>query len=893
MKKRICSLMLTAAMLFSGNVFAKEAEKSDSVTTPITSKSFYALKSMELLTDEFLTIDQDAQITRAQFVGALYRLAGFPSGGNDASSHFSDVTEETTYRDEISYFYDLGIISGAGNNLFLPNEPINYAQAFKMSVCLLGYKEYVERAYGENIVGYSLVASKLGLDENLSTPNFENNLVAYDAVQLLLNCGLGCVFEGVVYSGGGEITYGTNSDRYLLSVNHEIYYDKGILEGNGAVALDGSEISCNEVIVDGQRYRTAGFEYADMLGCEVQYFHKESNGTDTVLYMTQNDVKTGVLEIPASELETDNSEYGYGKIVYRRNNKLFYVNLYRYADIVYNNELKNGAGVEILKPKTGTVRLIDNNGDKLYETVIVNEFENIFIRSVSVDRNMLVGKYKTLSLEDYDIVRTEKNGKEIMLNEIPSNSLLSYVESPNKKIIIIYVNDKSASEKLVSVSESNGEIEYEFAGGTYKLSHTVTKQTAAGYSFPKIELGNTYKYYLDMSGEIGEVESTQIPAYTLLVAAAPYTKAIGGENRAELKMILASGEEVVVVTAKNLTIDKVRNRTGNDLLALLGTPVKEQVVKAYFNADGELKEIEIAKKIEDLTDGTSKYGYNKDVFSLDYTGTNQTYRSKTLDQIGPRCRLDGNTICFIKYEDSGEYRYDTVQYQHFGDGVRFNVTAYDYDECFTAGAVIIDRVGQTKNYKEQLYVVDTVKWVNDHESGETYILITGYNNAGYQQYKAKDDGRIPSGLRRGDVGYLALAFEDPEWIDAWQTRYRLSVPPDENTPTKTHDLATQNKNIHIYGAVYAVNSKAIVTYHPKAGSESEQLIATPYKPSLGLKYLVYNAREDRLYYASNMEEIRPNMPINPDGSMDITDTTTMVYIRRYNSSVDDLVVAIY
>lgn len=895
MKKRICSLLLTATMFFSGNVFAEEAQKTETDTgiTPITSRQYYALKSMELLTDEFLSIDQDAVITRAQFVGALHKLAGFSNNGNGIENPFTDVTKDTPYSDAIVYFYNAGIVSGAGNNMFFPDEPITYTQAFKMSVSLLGYTEYVESVYGDNIVGYSLVASKLGLDENLHTPNFDRKLVAYDAIQLLLNCGLGCIFEGILYTTSGEVTYGTNDERYLFSVNHGIYYKEGILSGNGVVALDGTRISYNEVIVDGKRYRTSGLKYADMLGSRVQYFLKDVNGTETVLWMMQNDVKTDVIEIPASELLPDSSEYGFSKIVYRKNNKEHTADLYRYADIVYNNELKNGADVEILKPKTGSIRLLDNDGDKEYETVVINEFDNILIQSVAVDRNILVGKHNTLPLEDYDVVRIEKNGEEINLNEIPSNSLLSYIESPNKDIIFIYLNDKVATEKLVSISQDQSETEYEFEGGSYVLSHTITKRVNEGYTLPKIELGTRYKYYLDMSGEIGAIESTEIPAYTLLVDAAPYEKALSGGNRAELRMVLSNGEEVIVITAKKLIIDGVRNCTGSDLLAVLGNPVTEQVVKAYFNVDGELREIEIAKKIEDLTSGTSAYGYNKDVFSLDYTSTGEIYRSKTLDQIGPRCRLDGNTICFIKYEDAGSYEYDTVQYQHFGDNVRFNVKAYDYDECFTAGAVIIDRVGQSKNYKNQFYVVDDVKWVNDHSSGETYILITGYNDAGYQQYKAKDDGRIPSGLKRGDIGYVALAFEDPEWIDAWETKYRLSVPPDENTPTRSHELDQTNKNIHIYGAVYSVNSKAIVTYHPNAGSKNEQLIATPYKPSLGLKYLVYNAREDRLYYASNMEEIRPNTPINPDGSMDITDTTTMVYIRRYNNSIDDLVVAIY
>ena len=86
-------------------VMAQEADRAaEGSAEPIQSESFDAMKSMGLLTDDLLNADAGSSVTRAQFLGALYKLIGLEEVKTDISLPFSDVNYKTPHREAIAYF---------------------------------------------------------------------------------------------------------------------------------------------------------------------------------------------------------------------------------------------------------------------------------------------------------------------------------------------------------------------------------------------------------------------------------------------------------------------------------------------------------------------------------------------------------------------------------------------------------------------------------------------------------------------------------------------------------------------------------------------------------------------------------------------------------------------
>jgi hypothetical protein len=68
------------------------------------------------------TFEPRAQMTRAMFVTALYRMSGSPAVKQNAG--FNDVDGESWYGDAVSWAARSGIVNGVGDNKFAPDRPI-------------------------------------------------------------------------------------------------------------------------------------------------------------------------------------------------------------------------------------------------------------------------------------------------------------------------------------------------------------------------------------------------------------------------------------------------------------------------------------------------------------------------------------------------------------------------------------------------------------------------------------------------------------------------------------------------------------------------------------------------------------------------------------------------
>ena len=78
MRYRLLALLLAFVVIFSGGAIAEASSADGGEGAAVESEEYNALKAIDMLTDDLINIKSGDLITRAQYVGALYRLGNFP-----------------------------------------------------------------------------------------------------------------------------------------------------------------------------------------------------------------------------------------------------------------------------------------------------------------------------------------------------------------------------------------------------------------------------------------------------------------------------------------------------------------------------------------------------------------------------------------------------------------------------------------------------------------------------------------------------------------------------------------------------------------------------------------------------------------------------------------------
>ncbi len=886
MKNRLFSIILSVILLCQG--IAAFADTGSDAAAPIDTWEFQALSAMGLLNDDFLAMSADTEVTRAQFAGALYRLAGHTQSDNSFAIPFVDVNAATPHKDAIAYLCGIGVISGADGGRFEPDRAISGAEALKLALGILGYDDYAVRKYGGFPVGHINLARQIKLTKGIKTENYNAPLNAENAAALLYNCGITCVVEGKVYGSDGTVKYETSEDRYLLSVYCDIYFGEGVMKDNGIVSLLGRESSENTVVIGDKSYRTDGADYSGFLGQSLKFFYSSSDGIDTLLWAWTDPDRNKTLTLGSRELETDDSAYSLTGIVYWKGTSRQTAKVSKYADFVYNNMLCNDCGVDRIKPVMGEITLVDNNSDGEYDLVMVTEFKNMFVDAVSADKEFIIGKYgDTLVFDDYENVVIFKDGSRAELRDVPNNCILSLVESPDKKYMYIYVNGGGKDERLETVSERNSDTYYTFESGKYIVAESLKKLIAdGGWYIPEITAGNIYTYYLDMAGDVAAIESSTEGRmqYVYLLEGALNDDVFASADSAKFKLVLKDGTNICAVTASKVRINDGINdetgKTGRDLLEKVRpTPtskVEKQVMKVAFNKDGEICEAELATPV------SSEYGYDETKFTLDHTNGSSYYMSGNCCLFGYKYCVNGNTTCFAAFEDAeGGIEYGVIPFNQIAGNEYYSIKVYDCDRFFEAAAIEI----AVKKYGTE---VDGHVLVEDvgtilYSDGEVYKQLTGYSFGKLVAYRADDDGTIPDDIKRGDVVRVSVYNRK---LSKVSLICRLSDNPEPFIKGGLGDEFCQ-----IFGPLYANNGRMIVTVNP-SGSSYGKLTPTSAWGTTTAFVAAYDAKKDKITITS-VNAVQQKTGQNSDGSMAVEDDSVKVFIYRRYNYVKELIVAYY
>lgn len=234
MKKRVLSLVLCLSLLLSLLPTAAFAVKSNLPFTDVESSDWYYSAVQYVYENGMMsgtgdtTFSPDTTTTRGMIVTILHRMEGKPTAAGET---FTDVAAGQYYADAVAWASANGIVSGYGNNLFGPNDPITREQMAAILYRYVQYKGYDDAvkgdvsafADGNQVSSYAVEAMKWAVGVGLIS-GVGNNMLdptgsatrAQVATILMRFC------ENIASSGQPEVTYTVNFDYN--------YSDKGIYQ---------------------------------------------------------------------------------------------------------------------------------------------------------------------------------------------------------------------------------------------------------------------------------------------------------------------------------------------------------------------------------------------------------------------------------------------------------------------------------------------------------------------------------------------------------------------------------------------------------------------------------------------------------------------------------------
>lgn len=446
---------------------------------------------------------------------------------------------------------------------------------------------------------------------------------------------------------------------------------------------------------------------------------------------------------------------------------------------------------KILKPHSGTVSLIDNNSDGIYDVIFAENYRTVFVSAISPKSwtvaDGLGGTSLVLDPDDksYDVY-IEKDGKKAEFKDISVNSVISYYESSS--------NTKKLKKLIISDTSVKGEITaYDSTSKKYAVDDVFYE--VSDYMASGLDLGMVGTFYLDHFGRIVNCRNDEVDIVYGYITGMTKQNSLGSY---EVKIFTENNRWVILPVAKRVRYNGV-SKTDAELYSLLGAEnFEKQLITYLVSPDRELKTINTAKVFEKNTE-EEKQAINKQIFRLSDTYSRIGYRAEG-PSFDDKCYLGGTIIFSVPYENSSDYTYSDDKFEIIStsdlvNSGLYDAKAYDMDEFGNAKACIIPYANKTVSSTSSLFIVDHVTQAVNKE-GTVVKAIRGF----YMGIEAKVllDENISqthfdnvSALNKGDVIRISLN----------KSGYVVAI-----SSSKLIDYANEGNAKKIVGASYDIGS---------------------------------------------------------------------------------------
>ncbi len=730
MRKSILLLLAGIMMLSSFGICAEEP----------------AVLSEERQIVEMLTYiepyDEEKEITRAEFCRTVYEIQ-YADEPVATAWTFTDVDINSASAGYVQRMYEFGIIAGDGTGSFNPDNKIKLCEAYSMLLKLLGYKELIKGSYPEEIIA---VAIETGLAKNINLPA-DSTVDTETVYKIIYNLLFTEVME-FVYEDGGKYKKGGKFIKDIL----KIYSATGIVEAAEGYSLYNTKYNDDTVVISGNIFVGGDAVTSELIGMSGKYYYRENANNENELlgFLPKNN---SVIRLMAEDIKS----YASNTYTYYENGKTKTAKLTSGKDVIYNREQKTDENN--MKPAYGYVDLIDNNDDGDYDVVMVYEYKNIFAiyvnpvkESITYNVSTPTGiQKKELMLSNKEYTVYNEKGKEISINELITDSVLTVMESDGQ--IKIYQCSDTESGQITSMADGYITVKET----QYKLTGEIFTDGWNGSELIEVTL------YLDMFGNVAAVKKGAASkwqfAYLMKTAFLP------DENVIQMKLLCTDGERKILSThTSKFKIDNfdkpVSQKTSDEI-------IDGQVIRFKTNSEGEIISVDTAVDVAASNlayrgDGSEDCLLRRSDRTMIYKSNIKAFRAwhgNPVITLDGEAYWDDNTVVFnvpatvdADTEDEDYYVADTVVSNKKDRVVSYNTDATSMDSDII---VLYNSSDGKVTASARTMLVKSVSkaWVNDEELN---VLNGLYNGQNVKMYVDDSMKSVSDKLQRGDFVRLGV-----------------------------------------------------------------------------------------------------------------------------------------
>ncbi len=730
-------------------------------------------------------VDDTPNTTVSKYAGKLNMLKafGFLKGIDEdkfddeqaiSAQKFVCAVAEMVTKNEMSdsEAAEYAVSSGLIDKDFDMTGKITGEEAAAVLINAMGYhKLYPEKSALE-------IAMSIGLFSGV-TENSNANLKMGNAIVMLCNA---LEIPLPVMDGTNEFKVDTNST--IMSVYHDWYEVKGVVKQNENTSLSSSQASAKgTVLINNDAYEVGNTNAAVLLGRNIKgwaYIPPYGNDEHKLIYVEE--YKNNIEEIKADYIDSiseSSKEIRYFES--KESEKVNKVSLSPIVKVIYNGKYKQDFSYNDLNIKSGRLVCIDNDNDGKADVILIEEYTFIVANGISYTNEAIYNVYSTP--EKFDVNESNSdltvylNGEKIEYTALPEMSVLAIMAGggASDRIVRIEATDKTISGKVTSIKNTDNKIFVD--GVSYNLSECyLAAKKANDNKCTEIKTGNTYKFYLDVFGDIAYAEEDQTGEYQYAYAKNLYKSNAGDEYF--MRYLTMDGEWKTSQLANKVRYNKTNSYADGALYNLMGTndTFDKQLLQIKYNSAGEISAVNTAVERADYVDSS----FNK----RDCTGTwgvnNFSFSSKIFTADSTKVvRIPENSA-------AGEDEYGITSRSMFSVDNGYTFTAYDVDNFNTAKVIVIKQAESISSSALPFVVSEIATQVIDDDIVQCLTGIIG-ENAEYTVTGAKEN--TFDGVNVGDVIQLSVGANGR--VKQYNPLFSVSRYGEKISPSEVNVIASQ------------------------------------------------------------------------------------------------------
>lgn len=610
MKKFIAILLVLCMTISPAVIFAQEDDTC-----------VFELKALNILRDSD-GYELEKPVTRAESAIYIARLLGYDNlKATDSSLPFTDVSADNPAYDAIAMLKDLGFVNGATETTFEPDTNIDKYMAAAMLVRALGY-EMVASGFGGYPEKYLIMGGRLKIFDGVSNGD---TFTLRDFAQMMYNAlDVGMLEPSSYPAENYQVSKENTLRKFIENRKDDLSFSTGFMSANYELYTMSlvNNLKPDEVYIDNTVYKVGSTDAANYVGMKVEFYYSDKTGGKTITEIRRSP-DVNYADIALEDVNKINGNTLYYQSSDTKESRL---SLSETAAYIKNYEPVVSNIQDVLLSGDGIARFIDNDNDKDYDVVIIEQYKSLPVEKVTTSESsfsiIFKGGYLYNNMQsvavDYlndDVYYTIRNneGEAIKPEDIKTGDIAGIVANSDSTRIKIYISDKKITGKVSGLSDD----EIEIGGDWYKTEKDVDfkdflgKNTTVYFSYrdraayaklAEDDANNNYAVVIKLGSSRNSFDMPKIMlgrAGNLKGETEESTDAVDADSKEEIPQLAVRNSEVLKLDfAKKVNIDGVRYNDNDDILRVVRPG---SAVKYYLDEEGKVKKLETLNPVCDAT----------------------------------------------------------------------------------------------------------------------------------------------------------------------------------------------------------------------------------------------------------------------------------------------------